>query len=213
MNVIAITDIHGRTDYGYGINERIRNADTVILAGDLTHFGGKQEARLILHNMRSLNDSIQAIPGNCDRPAVNELLDNLGINLHGKIKRIDGINCFGLGGSNKSPFNTPQEYEESRLAETLALYEGMTNDHLHIFVSHAPPINTNVDRTIFGKHVGSTAVRDFIEKHQPDIVLCGHIHEARGTDRIGTSLIINPGPFPAHFALVQISKDIGYELF
>ena len=42
--------------------------------------------------------------------------------------------------------------------------------------------------------MGSTAVREFIEENQPDICLCGHIHEARAMDRIGRTLVVNPGP-------------------
>jgi Icc-related predicted phosphoesterase len=41
---------------------------------------------------------------------------------------------------------------------------------------------------------GMKPVRDFIEKKEPDIVLCGHIHEAKGIDRIRGTVIVNPGP-------------------
>ena len=41
--------------------------------------------------------------------------------------------------------------------------------------------------------VGSKAVRQAIERHQPALALHGHIHEARGTHRLGNTLCINPG--------------------
>src|SRR3712207_2062594 len=41
--------------------------------------------------------------------------------------------------------------------------------------------------------VGSTAVREAIEKGQPALSLHGHIHEAKGSTRIGRTLAINPG--------------------
>jgi Icc-related predicted phosphoesterase len=41
--------------------------------------------------------------------------------------------------------------------------------------------------------VGSTAVRAVIERYQPALSLHGHIHEARGTTRLGRTLCINPG--------------------
>jgi Icc-related predicted phosphoesterase len=40
---------------------------------------------------------------------------------------------------------------------------------------------------------GSTAIRRAIEKYQPLVDLCGHIHESRGTTKIGKTLVINPG--------------------
>jgi hypothetical protein len=42
-------------------------------------------------------------------------------------------------------------------------------------------------------HVGSTAVREAIDKHQPLLSLHGHIHEAKGVSRLGKTLAINPG--------------------
>ena len=64
---------------------------------------------------------------------------------------------------------------------------------------------TACDRLASGEHVGSTVIRTFIEGEQHDLVLCGHIHESRGTDTIAAAQIINPGPASAgHYALVEI---------
>jgi Icc-related predicted phosphoesterase len=43
------------------------------------------------------------------------------------------------------------------------------------------------------KPVGSTAVRDAIERYQPALSLHGHIHEARGVHWLGRTLALNPG--------------------
>jgi Icc-related predicted phosphoesterase len=43
------------------------------------------------------------------------------------------------------------------------------------------------------KPAGSTAVREAIERFQPALGLHGHIHEARGTKRLGRTLCVNPG--------------------
>ena len=40
---------------------------------------------------------------------------------------------------------------------------------------------------------GSQAVRNVIERYQPLIALHGHIHESRGTVKIGKTVCINPG--------------------
>jgi uncharacterized protein len=78
---------------------------------------------------------------------------------------------------------------------------------VRIFCPHAPPHGTACDRLANGEHVGSTVVRAFVEREQPDLVLCGHIHESRGTDTIGRSRIVNPGPVPAgHYAVVDVGE-------
>ena len=64
-------------------------------------------------------------------------------------------------------------------------------------------------------HVGSTAVREFIEEAQPDICLCGHIHESRAVDRIGRTVVVNPGALAGGgYVLVrsnagQLSVELG----
>jgi Icc-related predicted phosphoesterase len=74
-------------------------------------------------------------------------------------------------------------------------------------------MGTACDRLASGEHVGSTVIRTFIEREQPDLVLCGHIHESRGTDTIAAARIINPGPASAgHYALVEIDGRVEVRL-
>ena len=144
--------------------------------------------------MRTVNDHILALPGNLDKTDVADYLEEEGISLHGRGRLFDGVGIFGVGGSNHTPFNTPIEYSEDELQFLLeqGYNQAKTAPH-HILVSHTPPLQTKADRISSGVHVGSKAVRLFIENHQPAYCLCGHIHEARSCDRIGSTRIINSG--------------------
>lgn len=213
MHLLAITDIHGRVTIPEMIREVIRSADLLTIAGDLTDFGGEAEARQVLETIQKENKQILAVPGNCDTSSVNHALTAERINIHGEITKIKEIAFMGIGGCGKTPFGTPQEYSEREIIELLHGFRKQGDVRYHILVSHAPPSDTSVDRTFLGRHVGSKALRDFIETFQPDLVLCGHIHEARGVDHIGTSLIINPGPFPKHYAHIRLTDDIEYEIY
>ncbi len=67
-----------------------------------------------------------------------------------------------------------------------------------VYVTHAPPFQTNLDVLYDGRAVGSRAIRQFIEENQPYLTLHGHIHEAplrSGSyrDKIGNTVCINPG--------------------
>ncbi len=69
-----------------------------------------------------------------------------------------------------------------------------------VLVSHSPPRDTLCDVIASRAHVGSRALRRHLERHQPPLVLSGHIHEApRITgayrDTIGRTPIVNPGQF------------------
>lgn len=44
-----------------------------------------------------------------------------------------------------------------------------------------------------GQPVGSTAVREIIERYQPMHSVHGHIHESRGHARVGHTLALNAG--------------------
>jgi len=212
MNIVAIADIHGRTDYPKETTAELRKADLVLIAGDITNFGDSDDAEQVLERLASANKRIVAVPGNCDRLGVNQTLTAKTMNLHSVSISIGSVALYGIGGCSKTPFHTPQEYSEKEISQILNNLAVPKEAQTHILVSHAPPHNTKLDKVLIGFHVGSKAVRKFIEDSQPDLVVCGHIHEARGADRIGKTLIINPGPFPKHYGVVNIDGVINYEL-
>lgn len=72
------------------------------------------------------------------------------------------------------------------------------NSDRTIYVFHAPPTNTKLDQLEDGQHVGSFAVRNFIETYQPRLTLHGHIHETTDVsgdfrDTIGETLCLSAG--------------------
>jgi Icc-related predicted phosphoesterase len=80
---------------------------------------------------------------------------------------------------------------------------------VRVLCPHAPPHGTNCDRLGSGAHVGSAALRQLIEREQPDLVLCGHIHESRGEDLIAATRVVNPGPVAAgHCVLVEVNEAV-----
>jgi hypothetical protein len=99
---------------------------------------------------------------------------------------------------------------ESRTVVHAEGYEAMIsklkNPSNSIFNIHVPPYKSGLDeapeldkdlRPVLAGNsmipVGSKALREAIEKTQPLVTLHGHIHEGRGTTRIGKTLCINPG--------------------
>ena len=77
-----------------------------------------------------------------------------------------------------------------------------------VLVTHQPAWGTDVDLQASTRHVGSRSVRLFIEDYQPILAVSGHIHEAYGTDLIGSTLLVNPGPFRnGRYATIDIDGD------
>jgi len=209
VRIVAFGDIHGEIYYIKGIKE-LTQADWVIVTGDFTNIGGKMEVEWILKEIGKYNKNILAQLGNMDKPEVNDYLTELGINLHGYgYKLSEDLGIFGVGGSTFTPFNTPTEYSEQEIEDIVYRgYEMIKHLPKKILVSHTPPYNTNTDVIESGQHVGSKAIREFIERCQPEICLTGHIHESRNIDRIGKTLILNPGMLSNGYILVYKEGDI-----
>ena len=149
-------------------------------------------------------------PGNDDQLNVDEVIRQaksvvLG---EGRVVEIDGYQMASSGWANRTPWDTYREEDEPKLAERIeAMVSQVTNPpERTIFSLHCPPYGTGLDDAPeltadmdlknagnSMKPVGSTAVRDAIERFQPALSLHGHIHEARGTKRLGRTLCVNPG--------------------
>jgi Icc-related predicted phosphoesterase len=209
VKIVSLTDIHGRIGAVPQIAAELESADLVILPGDLTTFGKRDEAERIVNAVRTHNPNILAVMGNCDHAEVEQYLTEEGYCIHRTHQQVNGVVFAGLGGSLKCPIPTLNEWTEEQVADHLdAAMQGVPPDLPLVLVSHQPARDTVTDLAGNGAHVGSTAVRAFIERRKPLLCLSGHIHEAQGTDRIGSTILVNPGPFmEGRYVVVNITGD------
>jgi len=203
VRILMATDIHGARSALEAIPAAVREhePDVFFATGDITHFGrppGYAEDLLRRISVRTF-----AVPGNCDPPALLDVLDALGVNLHMKKARVEGHTFVGLGGANPTPFGTPFEIEEEEILRGL---DGVMEPGA-ILASHPPPYG-HLDVVPRAGHVGSRSVARIVEKYRPRVVLCGHIHEAAGIVE-GETTMINPGAAKdGHLGLVDIGERV-----
>jgi len=152
---------------------------------------------------------IYVCPGNDDEMEVDDVVRKsemvqLG---EGQMLEIDGFSMISTGWSNHTPWNTHREETEEQLGERIeAMAKQVPDPSRAIFNLHCPPFKSGLDeapaidadlKLLHGgralRPVGSTAVRQAIEKHQPLLSLHGHIHESKGAVKLGKTLSINPG--------------------
>jgi hypothetical protein len=209
----------------HAAEERIRNAGFYPLVRRL-HPGGQppadmsrefdiliEEQVLAWDRMAVEKDvTIHVIPGNDDNLEMDVVLQRCMalVNCDRKTLELgEGWTISGLGGSNRTPWDTPREYSEEELTEALAVLIASVPDRTRsIFNIHVPPYGSGLDiaeaidenfRLVarLGQAetlpVGSSAVRAFIEKSRIPLALHGHVHDSRGWKRIGATLCINPG--------------------
>jgi len=208
MKIIALTDVHGAYDLANEIIKK-ESPDVLIIGGDLTTVGTVKEVETAIIRFKTLTKQIFCISGNMDLPQHDKLYEQLGISLNGKGVIYNSIGFFGVSASPHSSLKTPYEISENEIANLLSSgFRQIEQSKIKILVSHAPPFGTKVDITHNGIHVGSMAVREFIEEAKPDIVICGHIHEARGQDVIERSRIVNCGKASdGYYAVIQILEE------
>jgi len=171
--------------------------------------------------------------GNDDK---QEILDAVSssdhfVNVDGKLVVLEsGHEMISLGWSTPTPWKTPRECDEEQLASKLQpLLDSVKNPSTCIFNVHVPPYDTGLDvapkldasfdppkPVVEGGQqvlipVGSTTVRGIIEKTQPLLMLCGHIHEVKADVKVNRTMCINPGSeYPAGIlrgVIVNLTKD------
>ena len=150
-------------------------------------------------------------PGNDDQLEVDDVIRQARfVRLaEGEVVDVDGgFQLASTGWANRTPWDTYREEDEPVLARRIARVTDQLTapPERTIFSLHCPPYGTGLDdapeltaemdlRNAGHSTVpaGSTAAREAIETLQPALSLHGHIHEARGSARLGRTLCINPG--------------------
>jgi Icc-related predicted phosphoesterase len=149
-----------------------------------------------------------AIPGNDDFPEIDALFEGRSSvrYIDGRVERLaDGREIAGLGVSNITPWHAPRDLAEDEIARRLDSLE-LEDPERAVLAIHVPPKGTSIDVAVeldedlrptgsgtTKVHVGSSAVRDYVERVQPLLTLHGHIHESQGVDHVGRTPCMNPG--------------------
>jgi len=177
----------------------------------------------MISKLSKINKDVFLIMGNDDF-RINETIlekDNGNIKyIQGKVEKLHSKHIVGYSFVNPVPFrlkdwekfdddekNILQQMDHEirtvekatgTIKDDLNDFIKLSNPNKTIYVIHAPPYNAKLDIISSGAHVGSKAVREFIEKQQPYLTLHGHIHESPKmsgsyADKIGNTICINVG--------------------
>ena len=110
--------------------------------------------------------------------------------LHGWVSGLEGVREWRFDPERREP----------TIAEGLTALAQASDPAATIYVLHSPPRDTACDVISTRQHVGSRAIRAFVETRQPRLVLSGHIHESPRVsgawrDTVGRTPVVNPGQF------------------
>ncbi len=157
------------------------------------------------------NTAVYICPGNDDWWEIDDMIagSNTLRPCDDRMVEFDGYKMVSSSRSNPTPWDTPREGPEDELAahlEQLCRKIGSAPKDFEsaIFNFHVPPygysldlcpkLDANMRMAAEEKiHAGSVGAKQVIEKYQPLLGLHGHIHESRGAQKAGRTLMINPG--------------------
>ena len=206
MRVLAVTDLHYRLPLFDWLLEAARDATVVAVSGDLLDivtpvpYEGQAVVATAYLTRLAEHTIVLASSGNHDLDGPGPT----GEQEAGWLHRIDVPGVYTDGSSldrDGVRITVAPWWDGERTREQVdALLEEASRDRppRWIWVYHSPPAGTRL--CFDGKRTfPDEALRAWIEQHQPDVVLCGHIHQAPWVsgggwyDRIGPTLVINPG--------------------
>ncbi len=212
MRLAVIGDVHVRLDRLELVLARVREVGVqgVLQVGDLTREvtpfrrgphdfeAARRSAARVLARIQELGVPVLWVPGNHDPRD----LSGSG-NVDGSSANLGPYRVHGVGGAGPARFGFPYEWGE----EDIRALEIPPCD---ILISHAPPRDTSLDRTVRGEHVGSEAIRELALRHR-GVLVCGHIHEAPGVERLGDCLCVNAGGLGEPFGAPRVAFVEGLE--
>lgn len=190
MRILAFSDLHMARARATALVAASGEADLVIGAGDFCNH--RDGLDLVREMLAGLQAPMLAVPGNAESEAELRAaqLPQTTV-LHGSGTEVDGIRFFGLGyGVPVTPFGDWScDLSEEGAASMLDRCTGAD-----VLITHSPPKGLG-DLTSAGISVGSTAIASAIDRLQPQLAVCGHIHDSWGArGQIGQTQVANLGP-------------------
>jgi len=203
MRIFAASDLHGKKRHFAALQDGIRQsrADAVVLAGDILNYRRRPELLLLLE---ALPVPVFIVRGNSD-PVYLERWAAQSRNvrsLHLNRVALNGVDLVGVGGTLPIPFHSRAGWHE---AQTLRRLAPMVHSRT-IVVAHPPPWGCR-DQVMGRFHAGSRGLSKLIHERSPAVIICGHIHEAAGVDRMGDTVVVNCALGPHRYGAAVVLED------
>ncbi|NYZ76714.1 metallophosphoesterase family protein [Candidatus Micrarchaeota archaeon] len=199
MKLLVFSDLHQEDDALDKLRE-ISNReefDYVLSCGD------NSQSVSFLEELVASFPRFFLIPGNWEGESANSFLSRSRNCVNGKrVELEDGLNLVGFGYSSYTPFSTYGELGENEIHDRL----GRLNiDNNTILLLHCPP--KGYFDLARGQHSGSPSVLKAIWDKKPFVAFFGHIHEEKGTMRLGgTTLVKVPAANKLEACTVNITN-------
>jgi uncharacterized protein len=202
MKVAAMADLHVREDnaasYRDLFGEISREADVLVLAGDLTDLGKPKEAELLAQDLKACSIPVVGVLGNhdyeCGCPEeVTGILRDAGMKvLEGQAVEIDGVGFVGVkgfaGGFGRrmlGSFGEPamKQFVSETMNEAMRLENAMrtVRSKRSLVVLHYAPVVDTIESEPLEIYpfLGSSRLAETIDRFTVSAIVHGHAHRGK----------------------------------
>lgn len=167
IKLLSVSDVVDPMLHRHAGEESFTDIDIIISCGDLP----PEYLSRLFHVFKA---PLYFVGGNHDI-RYQDKLPLGGIDLHGRLERVKGLNILGLAGSrwyNGGPY----QYTEGQMRAIIRRLRPMLwwQGGIDVVVTHAPPRYIHDAEDLC--HRGFRSFRWLIDKYQPDFLIHGHIH-------------------------------------
>jgi Icc-related predicted phosphoesterase len=202
LKVAAMADLHVREDgnssYRELFGEISREADVLVLAGDLTDLGKPKEAELLAQDLKACSIPVVGVLGNhdyeCGCPEeVTRILRDAGMKvLEGQAVEIEGVGFVGVkgfaGGFGRrmlGSFGEPamKQFVAETMNEAMRLENAMrtVRSKRSMVILHYAPVADTIESEPLEIYpfLGSSRLAETIDRFTVSAIVHGHAHRGR----------------------------------
>jgi Icc-related predicted phosphoesterase len=222
MRILVVSDLHYTLQQLDWVTSVAADYELVVIAGDLLDIASAvdpdAQIAVVLEYLARIADKtrVVACSGNHDLNSLNALDERAACWLDGA--STSGVLVDGTRLEDDRVLISVCSYwdgprSRALVGEQLDADAARVGDRLWLWAYHAPPDDSPTSWT-GSRHYGDEDLSAWIGRHQPDVVLCGHVHQSPFVagggwfDRIGTTAVFNGGrqigPVPTH---IEIDTD------
>ena len=202
LKVAAMGDLHVREDHSHSFRDLFgeisREADVLVLAGDLTDLGKPKEAEILAQDLKACSIPVIGVLGNHDyecgcHEEVAHILRDAGMRvLDGQSTEVEGVGFVGVkgfaGGFGRrmlGSFGEPamKQFVAETVRESMRLENAMRTVRAKraVVILHYAPVTETIESEPLEIYpfLGSSRLAETIDRFQVSAIVHGHAHRGR----------------------------------
>jgi Icc-related predicted phosphoesterase len=175
------------------------------------------QGKNVLKKLNSLGVPVVLVYGNGDQTNLSPYKENIVISkIEDIVKKLENLklidynlisfgdyDVFGFGCKySRNPSKVKDKFLKKHLIKVIneerKQLQKIKKLRKTILLVHEPPFKIldkirDPQSVRYGQHIGDEILAQFLKEKQPLLCVCGHVHENQGKEKVGKTIVVNPG--------------------